>query len=377
MRVVFILNSSGLYGANRSLLGLIRYLRAQSDKCFAIIPEPGDVEKEFKKLDIEYVVEQYRPCVWYPGYIGAPFLVNLVNLRKIIRQIKMWDVDLIHTNNSSHDIGMIAAKYLHKKHVWHIREIMEHNYNTRYIFPRFYRKLRAQSDAVICVSQFIYDYHSEHYPNANMKMIYNPYDVEYYNISRETFAPGEVVTILMAGALTAYKRPIDSVKAVKILVERGMENIKLILAGDGEKKYLDEIMDYIHSNHLEKWIVYMNFVPDLRKVRKEADIALCCSVDEALPRVIVEGMLGELLAIGADSGGISELIAHGKRGLAYEVGNCAALADQIEYAVAHREECRKMIENAKQYAIDNFELNHSGKKVVRVYNELIGNKGSK
>lgn len=374
MRVVFVLNSSGLYGANRSLLGLMEFLCKKGNKCFAVLPEAGDIEKELHKLKIEYIIETYRPCVWFPGYIGAPFLINLIHIPRIIRQIKKWDVDLIHTNSSSHDIGMLAARYLKKKHIWHIREIMEEHYQTKNIFPHIYKSLRAKSDAVICVSKYVFDYNMKHYPNKNMKMIYNPYDIAYYDISRPSFAQGDMVTILLAGTLTKDKNTIDSIKAIKLLADKGIRNIKLILAGDSEKEYFEELTSYICDNHLEKWIEYMGFTADLRAARKSADIALCCSTCEALPRVVVEGMLGELLVIGADSGGIAELLEHGNHGLLYEPGNYGELADRIEYALSHKAKCRKIIREAKQYAIDNFDLNRSGEKILNVYNELTGKK---
>ena len=372
MRIAFVLNSSGLYGANRSLLGLIEYLCKNGNKCFAVLPEAGDIEKEFCKLEIEYIIETYRPCVWFPGYIGAPFLINFIHFPHIIRQIKKWNVDLVHTNSSSHDIGILVAKCLGKKHIWHVREIMEEHYQTKNIFPHIYKKLRAQSDAVICVSKYVFDYNMKHYPNKNMKMIYNPYDIAYYDISRSSFAQDDLVTILMAGTITKDKNPMDGIKAIKILVGRGIKNIKLILVGDSEKEYFEELVSYVYDNHLEKWIEYTSFTADLREVRKQADIALCCSAYEALPRVVVEGMLGELLIIGAGSGGIAELLSNGERGLLYEAGNYEKLAERIEYAVFHKEECWEIIKEAKQYAIDNFELNHNSEKVLNVYYELMG-----
>lgn len=374
MRIAFVLNSSGLYGANRSLLGLIEHLCEKGHKCFAILPMKGAVEEEFKKLGVEYKVEDYRSCVWYPGYIGAPFLVNLKNIPRISKLIKAWNVDLIHSNNSNYDIGIILAKLLKKKHVWHVREIMEKHYHTKNIFPRLYKWLRAESDAVICVSQYTYNYHMEHYPNDNMKMIYNPYDVEYYNIERTEFASKDKVTILMAGSMNSSKRQMDGVKAIDRLVKHGIQNIELILAGGGDAGYIEEISNYISDNHLEGWIRIVDFVQDLRALRNEADIALCCSVDEALPRVVVEGMLGEMLAIGANSGGVAELIEHKKRGLLYEVGDYKGLAEQIEYAINHKKECRQMIEKAKKYAIENFELKRSGERMMKVYNEILSDK---
>lgn len=371
MRIAYVLNNGGLLGANRSLLGTIEYMLKQGNECFALIPEKDGVETKFEELGVEYAVIDYRPCVWYPGYIGLPFLINIMRLPQILKTIKKWNVDLIHSNNSSHDIGMIAASCLRKKHIWHIREIMEYNYRTKYIFPHMYKMLRNKTDATICVSKFIYDYHKEHFYNSNMFMIYNPYDVDYYDITRQTFAPNSEVRIVMAGGITAYKRQIDSVKAIKELVDRNIKNVKLLVVGGGDSGLVKEIYEYIDKYHLSDWIEMKEFVSDLREIRREADIALCCSENEALPRVTVEGMLGEMLSIGADSGGIAELITHRERGLLYEVGNSTDLANQIEYAISHKAECREMIIKAKEYAIENFELNRSGERILNIYREVL------
>lgn len=371
MKIAYILNNGGLLGANRSLLGTIKYMLKQGNECFALIPQKAGVEEKFEELGVEYAVIDYRPCVWYPGYIGLPFIINIMRLPRIIKTIREWNVDLIHSNNSSHDIGMIAALFLKKKHIWHIREIMECSYQTKYIFPHMYKMLRRKTDATICVSKFTYEYHKEHFFNHNMFMIYNPYDIEYYDISRQTFAPDREVRIVMAGGISAYKRQIDSVKAVKELVDRNIKNVKLTVVGGGDVGAIREINEYIDKYHLAEWVEMKEFVSDLREIRREADISLCCSEYEALPRVTVEGMLGEMLSIGADGGGIAELITHKERGLLYEAGNSTDLADQIEYAISHKAECREMIIKAKKYAIDNFELNRSGERILNIYKEIL------
>lgn len=372
MRIVFILNSGGMYGANRSLLGLIRFLLSEGITCFAIIPETGEITEEFEKMGIEYRILEYRACVWYPGYIGLPFLVNLMRLPQLCHIIRNWNVDIIHTNSSTHDIGIIAARILGKKHVWHVREIMELFYHAKYIFPRLYVKLRAKSDAVICVSRFVYNCSRERYPNKNMKMIYNPYDIDYYDIKRTSFAPEHEVRILAAGHVLPIKGQIDIVYAMAALVERGIDYISATIVGGGDRDYIEKIKKLIHEKKLEAFVEYKPFMSDLRELRKKHDIALSSSVEDALPRVTVEGMLGELLSIGTDSGGIAELIQEGETGLLYAPGNYEELADKIEYAISHRGECWKMIRRAKEFAVREFELKKSGERVLQIYREILG-----
>lgn len=310
--------------------------------------------------------------MWYPGYISLPFLVNLFRLPRLCHIIQKWDVDIIHTNSSTHDIGIIAAGILRKKHVWHVREVMELFYHAKYIFPKMYVKLRAKSDAVICVSEFVYNCSMERYPNKNMKMIYNPYDINYYDIKRTSFAPEKKVRILAAGHVLPIKGQIDIVYAMAVLKERGIDFVSAMIVGGGDKEYIEKIERLIHEKKLEDFVEYRPYMSDLRELRKEHDIALSSSVEDALPRVTVEGMLGELLSIGTNSGGIVELIQEGETGLLYAPGNYVELADKIEYAVSHRSECWKMIRRAKEFAVREFELKQSGERVLQVYRDILG-----
>ena len=340
-------------------------------KCFAVLPAAGGIEEELKEMGVECLVANYRACVKYPGYIGMPYLVNLANIPGIAHQIKKWNVDLIHTNSSTHDIGIIIAKILGKKHIWHVREVLEEHFHTTYYFPAFYKKLRRKSDAVICVSNFVYQYNLNRFPNSNMKMIYNPFDLDYYNIDRNGFGEKDEINILIAGNITESKGQMDGLKALAELKRRGTRNVRMLLAGGAEEKVLNEIKAYLKEESLEGNVDYLGHVSDLRPVRAECDIALNCSFAEALPRVTVEGMLGEMLSIGADSGGTAELIKDGVTGLLYEPGNYVQLADQIEFAINNKQKCRQMIIRAKEYAAANFRLEANAEKLLRLYHDIL------
>ena len=145
----------------------------------------------------------------------------------------------------------------------------------------------------------------------------------------------------------------------------------MILAGGAEKKCLEEIEALIAEEQLEGKVDYLGYVSDLRAVRAECDISLNCSFAEALPRVTVEGMLSELLSIGADSGGTAELIRDGITGLLYEPGNYRQLADQIEFAMNNKSKCRKMIIEAKKYAVSHFKLEENAKRLLDLYEEIL------
>ena len=81
-------------------------------------------------------------------------------------------------------------------------------------------------------------------------------------------------------------------------------------------------------------------------------------------------MLAGCLTIGGNAGATTELIDNGKNGLLYEIGNYKDLADKIEYAIKNKEKSQEMINNAKRYAVDNFDIINYQKFINNLYNDI-------
>lgn len=109
----------------------------------------------------------------------------------------------------------------------------------------------------------------------------------------------------------------------------------------------------------------MHYVADLRKLRKQCDIGLTCSKNEAFGRVTIENQLAGLLVIGANTGGTTEIIKDNETGLLYKEGDYMDLADKIEYAIINKNTMRNIANHGKDNAIDQF-------SIERVVDQLIG-----
>ena len=140
MRILFISNYSDLYGANRSMLTVIEYLKNKGNQVKLILPKDGGIIKELKEKQIDYtVVKMFTQLYYYKPqlkYLALPLLDTLTFLKlgKLISLAKDFNPDLIYSNTSAEMVGIKIAKRLGVKHISHIREFMDLDHGAKYLF---------------------------------------------------------------------------------------------------------------------------------------------------------------------------------------------------------------------------------------------------
>lgn len=371
MKVLFVLNSASLGGANRSAITLMKFLKEKQVQIYVMIPENGMIENELSQISDEILICTYRGCVLFPGYKGVPWMTNLFNLPKILRKVNGWNIDIIHTNSSTHDIGFILAKILKKKHVWHVREALEVHFKARYIFPRIYSMERKETDAVVCVSNYIFELNKQKFSYENMTRIYNPFCINDYYIKRVEFAINDRIAILVAGNITKSKGQFEALQAMKLLIEKGNCNFVMRIIGAGDKTIISGMRKFILENKLDNYVQLLPFEQDLFDLRAQSDISLSCSRHEALPRVVIESMLSGLLVIGNNSGGTAEVVGNSERGFLYDGGEPEQIVNILEFVQNHKKECYEIIKTAQKYAMEKFDYIKNSNEVYELYCELL------
>ena len=110
-----------------------------------------------------------------------------------------------------------------------------------------------------------------------------------------------------AAVNVAYKGQRFVIKALKILEKKGLKNIEYHMAGGGNSESLRKLADhygvsdrvFFHGSLRHEEVV--NFLDNI-------DIYIQPSLQEGLPRAVVEAMSRGLPCIGSNAGGISELV---------------------------------------------------------------------
>lgn len=300
------------------------------------------------------------------------FLKNIVNLIAIIRgkeQLKAFDFDVIHINGIDNHVGAAIAAKLKIPYYWHIRQFLQEDLGKRIVGEKVVIKYLQNADGVIGISRAVKEKY-ESILKREVSLIYNGIPLTNYEVGSVNRFNNDKVRLLLAGRITENKGQLEAVQAIKILKDRGISNLLLTIVGNAEPHYLQIINSEIDKSEIKDNVMILDYCDDLNELRKQSDIGLVCSKNEAFGRVTIEYMCAEMLVIGANTGGTLELIHDEKTGLLYQQGNERDLADKIEYAIQNVVEMRKIAKNSKTYALQNFSIERVCDEILKLYNKV-------
>ena len=128
----------------------------------------------------------------------------------------------------------------------------------------------------------------------------------------------------------------------------------------------------IEGQNLSSLVTFLPLMSqgELNRYYQESDIVVLPSVDEGFGLVLVEAQLCQIPVIGADSGGIQDIIVHEKTGLLFPPGDARALAKCIKRILSDMELTGTLISNAYQEARFRFSPENTAKTFVEIYDTL-------
>ncbi len=377
-KVLFVANDASKFGANQSLVNMIRSFRFVNDYSInfhVVIPLRGPVEDLLNDESIPYSIVSYR---FDSGFLDGSIKALLIYVIKRVRQtwfyffclkelariVKSDHFDIIHTNSSVNSIGIKLAQKCKVKHVWHFREMQDIGLNLRPYsgWSRWY-KLAGESDAVICISHTI----ANHYNKVrNPFVIYDAVSDQksllYENDKEDYF--------LFCGSIIPSKGVETAIDAFS-LFNKVRKGYKLIIAGEVNvmPSYYEDLRRRISHLELIREVEFLGFRKDVSHLMFKAQALLMCSFNEGLGRVTAEAMLNNCLVIGRNSGATQELICDGKTGFLFQ--NTEELTESMLKVTEQRELSREIRESALKYAKGNFLEETYGDQIVLVYRSLL------
>ena len=281
---------------------------------------------------------------------------------KISNFIKRRSIHLIHSNSSAINVGYELSKKTQVKHVWHIREFLDLDFDLQpeYGWNELIRRVH-ESDAAIAITRVVYN----HFKLQEMSRSHCLWDavVSKYNIPASQQKHN--MFFHCAARLSPNK---GTTNVIKCFVKSGLyrNGVNLVLGGNISAKYKRELYSYIPDDAKDS-IKFIGYVPDIRKILVTARAFLMFSKSEGLGRVTVEAMVCGCPVIGINSGGTAEILSNDKGILCNNEKECiSAMFDVLE------KDYSEMITRAKQFAINNFNIEEYGIQISDIYKKLLG-----
>jgi len=382
MNILFITHYSKLYGANRSLLLLLKGLKEKDINLLVFLPKDGPLTNELDKLDIPYRKIRFFPWMgvkknFYFLEASFRFLFNLFILPLLVLFTLNFKPSLIYTNSSTTPIGIYLALIFRKPHVWHIRELGKLDYNLEHDLGRkYFYFLMKKSAAIICISDFVKSNLFEVYWK-NISVINNAVfsDDDLHILDTKPLTEkNKVFTFLIMSIVHPSKSIHDAIEALAE-IKKEFQDIKLVICGGDEDKHYRRNLDKLISKlELDEIVSFMGFVEKPTEMYKIADAVLICSRNEAWGRVAAEAMIFEKPVIGYKGGGTLGIISDKENGLLYE--DIRSLVNCMKLVMQEKELVDKLTNNARQSALKKFNQSAYVEKIYQVITEVLKQNGS-
>ncbi len=365
----------GVGGAALSLLNLISAVRDEVEPIVLLDDRgSGDVRRFFSERGLECLSVPFDWCARKKGNAVSyaikllPRLVksacvNRLCVRRVCSLLRGRDIDIVHTNGSVTDVGYHVAKRMGARHVWHIREFQNLDFDLRPL--RGWERLKGmiyESDAAVAISRAVYDH-------WGLDKARNPHcirDAVRPSGEAECVFPKEKYFLFCAAWLNDAK---GAGFAVEAFAESGLwkSGYKLVLVGKCRPKYRAFLDGLLSKLHLEGKVLFAGYREDVRDYFVHATAFLMCSQNEGLGRVTVEAMFYGCPVVARRSGGTTEFISHGRNGLLFDDKTGCA---RCMRAVA-TEDMSEMAGNALRTACRDFSEEAYGERMAAIYWKII------
>lgn len=134
-------------------------------------------------------------------------------------------------------------------------------------------------------------------------------DISTYHTNRDYPSQKDFIICHIAHPIKTMGKGHDIlIKALKIVIDSGYENVYVKFAGDGE--LIPQLISLTKKLGIDSHVEFVGFLttPELTNFLKKSDLMVFPSKSEGLPRVIIEAMAMGLPCISTNVGGTPELL---------------------------------------------------------------------
>jgi glycosyltransferase involved in cell wall biosynthesis len=309
----------------------------------------------------------YHPAFWLT-YVRT-LRTELRDLPRFLRENR---IALVHLNMHVSMGPTIAAHRLSLPIVVHYRA--KTNDRPAIFFDLFLPWLHRRAAEVVCISEAVANHFVRRGLAKNVTVIPNPVDLARFldtpdenPLSHSPNLRGKRI-ILYVGRIHPQKRIHLLLDAVERL-SRNRNDIACVVVGDAAEDRADQ--DYFdaqkkRSSTLGCPVEWFARCPDVSPFMHAADVLVLPSVNEGFGRVLVEGMAAGVPLVGADSGGIPEILDGGRWGQLFEPDRSDALAEALARALDDPA-WQGTAKEAVTHASETFSIDRHAGRIMEIY----------
>jgi len=184
----------------------------------------------------------------------------------------------------------------------------------------------------------------------------------------------ERLRLVSVARLVPHKRIADGIKALSQLLKRGVDAEYRIVSDGPERARLEALRSELG---LGDRVHFLGFLPRAELIAElmASDVLLHPSEAEGFGIAVVEGMAAGLPVVVAKSGGVQDIVEHGRFGYLYEPGDVDALVEYVAQLARDASKRELFGSVARRTAEARFSWeNHMG-EMYQVWNQALASHG--
>lgn len=370
--VLHLIDSAGLYGAERVILTLLEELRNSEYRgTIGCIRE--------RETEIPAIAEEAQrigiPVVYFTMRRG----LNPVGISQIINFIKENDIRIVHSHGYKPNIFLGLAfnnkvKTVSTVHGWAKK--------AGGIKGKAYEFFDAQAlkkfDSVVAVSKaVVQDLKNRGVSEGKIKLIYNGLktknDKQVYNVPdiRKKYGIDDNAFVIgSVGRLAKVKGHSYLVEAMPNILEQ-IEYCQLLIAGEGpERAHLESL---IRKYKLRDRVKLPGYIENIDQFLAAIDLFVLPSLTEGLPLVLLEAMAAGKPVVATAAGGILEVVETSDIGFLVPPADPSSLAESIKGIYRSKERMSNMVLRAKSIVRTKYSSDMMARQYLAIYSQLLTN----
>lgn len=222
------------------------------------------------------------------------------------------------------------------------------------------------ADKIICYTK------EEQKEIMSLGLSRNKIAVIHNGINTDFFTPKENGknnnSLLWIGRFTPKKGCEYLIDAFKLLKIR-YPHLKLLMVGRGPNR--DRIIKKIKENNMTDSITIKDFIPnnEIQKVYRESDVFVLPSLEEGVPRTILEAMACSVPIVCSNLPQLVNIVED--CGFLVPKGDPKAIAEKVSEILSQKKVAKELGENGRKKVIENYSWKDTVEKTIELYEELI------
>jgi glycosyltransferase involved in cell wall biosynthesis len=351
-----------LFGAERSLLGILAAIDPQKYQVSCVLPFDNDAYlRAVGKYTSRITVLPYH---WWSK--SRPIDDDIVSRFESV--FRDGGADIVHVNTITLIDPLVAARRIGVPSIVHARELIDQDDELAKFLGAdaadVVRTICSAADFIIANSNATYRLYEK---KGKSFCLYNSVDSECFDLPMG-LEPGRLRVGLVSSNLP--KKGIEAFVNLALTARR-RSGLEFFVIGP-PTEHADRLQERVRSRGGLSNLHFIGYVPSPAEAMRQVDVVVCLStVAESFGRTIAEGMAAGRPVIAYNWGAMPELIRHGTDGYLIPYLSYEHALEHLETLLEHPEERLKMGRNGRERATQLFSPSVFTLQLHHIYRQIL------